>query len=198
MHILLSLLDVDYVLFDLINKEWTSEILDYILPIWRDKLFWIPVYFFIVSYMVFNHRVRGYYFVLFLLLTVGSADLVSSHLIKKNIERLRPCREPMMFDERVLVPCGHGYSFTSSHAANHFAISMFMIFSLGATRRGVKPVLLLWAASVAYAQVYVGVHYPLDVVAGALLGTVIAGAFSVFFLAWRQQLPGWVDRPDTT
>lgn len=198
MLVLMSLLDLDYALFDLINKEWTSMALDYLLPLWRNKLFWIPVYFFIVSYMVVNYRLKGYYFVLFLLLSVGTADLVSSQAIKKTVQRVRPCREPMMMDERVLVRCGHGYSFTSSHAANHFTISMFLIFSLGSTRRGVKPVLFLWAASVAYAQVYVGVHYPLDIIAGALLGTVIAGMYSWLFLVSKHQLPGWIDKSSST
>ena len=174
MHLLSSLLELDQAAFYVINTEWTSSALDWILPVWREKLFWIPVYFFIVSFMVINYRKKGYWFIVFMLLTVGTADLVSNELVKKTVERLRPCREPSMTEERVLVTCGSGYSFTSNHAANHFAISMFLIFTLGLRFRWVVPAALFWAFSISYGQVYVGVHYPLDVICGGILGTLIA------------------------
>lgn len=176
MSVILSIINLDHQIFHLINSEWTSQVLDYILPVWRDKLFWLPVYFFIVSFMVLNFKMKGYWYVLFMVLTVGAADIASSKIVKPSVERLRPCRDPGIGDERVLVRCGSGYSFTSSHAANHFAISMFLIFTVGRRKqwRWVVPATLFWAASVAYGQVYVGVHYPLDIIAGAILGGLIA------------------------
>ncbi|MBK8556199.1 MAG: phosphatase PAP2 family protein [Lewinellaceae bacterium] len=71
------------------------------------------------------------------------------------------------------VSCGGGYSFTSSHAANHFAVAVFLAAVFGGLSRWLRPGLLLWAAVISFAQVYVGVHYPGDVLAGALLGAII-------------------------
>ncbi|MBK8699845.1 MAG: phosphatase PAP2 family protein [Saprospiraceae bacterium] len=79
----------------------------------------------------------------------------------------------------MLVRCGSGYSFTSSHATNHFAIATFLSFSLGTFLRKVRTPLFTWAGVISLAQVYVGVHFPLDVLCGGLLG------FSVgLFWAW--------------
>ncbi len=189
---LMTLIDIDQYLFSLINGEWTNGFMDYILPIWRDKYFWIPVYFFIVFYMIFNYGKKGYWFVLFLLLTVASTDMASSQLIKKSVQRLRPCRAPEISGERVLVTCGHGYSFTSSHAANHFAISMFLIFTLAGRYKKVLPLCLFWAISVAYGQVYVGVHFPLDVLCGALLGGLIAYLGSQLYQRSGDRVLDWI------
>ena len=105
----------------------------------------------------------------------GIADLTSSRLVKKSFQRLRPCNEIGLensLNERI--GCGKSYSFTSSHATNHFALSMFLILLLGTRFKWIKIPLFLWAVSIAFAQVYVGVHYPSDVLAGALLGSLLA------------------------
>ena len=80
---------------------------------------------------------------------------------------------------KLLVPCGSGYSFPSSHATNHFAAAVFIIFTFVEKRRWLKWSLLAWATSIAFGQVYVGVHYPLDVICGGILGSGIGwlGAF---------------------
>lgn len=116
---------------------------------------------------------------LFIVLTVGTADGVSSHLIKKNVKRIRPCNT----EELYTIPrvrCGSGYSFTSSHAANHFGLSVFLILAV-AKRRSVKVLLLFWAFMVSFSQIYVGVHYPLDVIAGGILGAFIAYVFWILY-----------------
>ena len=107
--------------------------------------------------------------------TVGTADFISSGLIKKNIQRLRPCNDPV-FREMVhlrLPRCGGGYSFPSSHAANHFAAAVFLAMLFGRRKRWVWPALFGWAASIALMQVYVGVHYPADILGGAAVGILV-------------------------
>ena len=74
---------------------------------------------------------------------------------------------------RSLVKCGGGYSFTSSHATNHFAMAAFVLVLFGRRYRWLKAPLWFWAFSISYGQVYVGVHYPLDIFGGALLGIAI-------------------------
>ncbi len=100
------------------------------------------------------------------------------------MQRPRPCQNEALKEEvRLLVPCGSGYSFTSNHATNHFALAVFFAGTLGVFFKRWRWLLFLWAALVAYAQVYVGVHYPLDVAAGALLGMTIG---SLVVLIWKR------------
>jgi undecaprenyl-diphosphatase len=117
-----------------------------------------------------------------LVLNFGVTDIVSSSVIKPLVERPRPCHgETMNLDVRLLVDCGSGFSFTSSHATNHFGLAFFLIFTLGKRWKYIIAPLIVWAVIVAYAQVYVGVHYPLDVLSGALLGICIAFMLSEMY-----------------
>jgi undecaprenyl-diphosphatase len=75
-----------------------------------------------------------------------------------------------------------GFSFTSSHATNHFGVATFLFVTLGRFFGSWKYLIFIWAALICYAQVYVGVHYPLDVLFGALLGFAIG-----HFVCWAYQ-----------
>jgi undecaprenyl-diphosphatase len=90
------------------------------------------------------------------------------------------------------VPCGSGLSFPSSHAANHFSISVFTGVTLGWYKKWIWPAVIAWAALVCYAQVYVGLHYPLDVFSGALLGALTGAATGKFF----NRRFGLVNKPE--
>ncbi|MEZ4983676.1 MAG: phosphatase PAP2 family protein [Saprospiraceae bacterium] len=85
---------------------------------------------------------------------------------------------------RQLIPCGGGYSFTSSHATNHFAVAFFLFLTWGRLWKRWRWLLLLWAATIALGQVYVGVHYPLDITVGALLGMTLAWGISILYKRW--------------
>jgi len=178
---LISIVEIDQYVFHLLNGEWTNVVFDTILPIWRDKYFWLPVYIFIIAFSIFNYGKKAYWFLIFLIATVGAADLISSEGIKKNVKRLRPCNDTELVQVRSLVGCGSGYSFTSNHAANHFAVSFFLMGTIGLRRRKLKWLLAGWAATIAYAQVYVGVHYPIDVISGAILGILLAKVFLILY-----------------
>ncbi len=175
------MLEFDEYLFHLVNTGCQHPFLDWSMPLLRNKYIWLPFYAFIVSFLLLNFSRKGLVAVLILVLVVAVADNVSSELVKKSVQRLRPCKvlDPQC-DMRLLVPCGSGFSFPSSHATNHFAVATYLMLALGGLFRWVKWPLMLWAASIAFAQVYVGVHYPLDVVGGALLGILVGwGAYLV-------------------
>ena len=174
---ILSLIELDHSLFYLINSEWTNPFFDWLLPVWRNKYFWLPLYLFIILFAIFNYGKKSYWFLLFLIAAVGTADFISSQVVKKTIQRTRPCNDTGMEQIRPLVRCGSGYSFTSSHATNHFAVSYFLFATLGIQFKKVRGWLIAWAASVAFAQVYVGVHFPMDVFSGMILGILIAKLF---------------------
>ncbi len=159
----------------------TNDVFDAVIPWLREPVFWAPIYLFIIGFCLFNFGKKGYFVIVFLSLAAGSSDFISNTIIKKNVERIRPCRALESDEVITRVHCGSGYSFTSNHAANHFAISWYLIFLLPSSRRALKFVLGIWAFAVSFAQVYVGVHYPLDVISGALLGICIAYLWSVLF-----------------
>ncbi len=178
-----SLLSLDQTVFKWVNQVATADWLDTILPIWRTKTTWIPLYLLLLFMIARKHRKNTFWFLLVIGITILLSDQISSELIKKTVGRLRPCREPSLQNTvRTLIHCGGGYSFPSSHAANHFAVAMqlFLLFRLEWSRY-YFVLLFLWASLIAYSQVYVGVHYPSDVLAGALLGVLVA-AF-VYFIA---------------
>jgi undecaprenyl-diphosphatase len=171
-----EILQWDEQLFHFINHGWQHPFLDAVIPLLRNKYFWMPLYVFLFSFFLLNFKKKGLLLVLALCLAVGISDVTSSQLIKKTVKRARPCKTvETLTDVHLLVPCGSGYSFPSSHAANHFTLAFFLFLALGKMFRWTCLLLMAWAASIALAQVYVGVHYPLDILAGAMLGMLIAG-----------------------
>lgn len=176
------ILEADANLLVWIHQQVHPEWLDSWVPLLREKWLWIPVYIFLIGFMAFNFKGRGWIWVALMLVTVGFTDTLSSKVIKKSVQRLRPCHvEEVATNLDLLIPCGGKYSFTSSHAANHFGIAFFFIFTLGAVVRKWRWLALLWAGAICFAQVYVGVHYPLDILGGALLGLLIGGVVAWYF-----------------
>lgn len=172
------LISWDQELFFHINQGMANPFFDWLMPVFRNPFVWAPVYMFFAAFFVYNFRPKGLYVLLFGLLTIAFSDQISSHLLKLLIARDRPCNDPnMAMYVRLLIPCGAGYSFPSSHACNHFAFSVFLITVMPLRMRWVLPVAILWAAGVSFAQVYVGVHYPMDVLGGAIIGSLI-GTFT--------------------
>ncbi|GIV33192.1 MAG: phosphatase PAP2 family protein [Chitinophagales bacterium] len=168
------LLQLDKELFTCINVKWTSPLLDSVLPWMRNKYVWAPLYLFIGSFLLLNYHKKGLLISIYLALTVLLCDQISSDLIKPLLARPRPCHHTEWLEEiRVLVSCGTGYSFVSSHATNHFGVALFLGLLLKKKFSWVLPVGLIWALLIAYSQIYVGVHYPLDIAGGALLGAAI-------------------------
>jgi undecaprenyl-diphosphatase len=182
--------DLDQQLFLLINRQWNLSWLDTLLPIWREANTWLPLYLFLILFVVINFPSKAFSWILTAIITFAISDQLSSSLLKPFFARLRPCNDPELVGMvRLLLPnCGSGYSFTSSHATNHFAFAVFIFISMGQVLGKWKWVFLFWAGSVAYAQVYVGVHYPIDVLVGGLLGTLI-GYISANL--YQQRFPKW-------
>jgi membrane-associated phospholipid phosphatase len=182
-------LQTDRTVFHWVNSGWSNVVFDQVLPWCRTPLFWAPFYLFILVFMGINSSGRQrILFIGGLLLAVSISDFTSSTLIKKQVGRIRPCNDPAMTSVIARVSCGSGYSFTSNHAANHFTVAVFLIGILGPLRRWIKPVLLGWASLVALSQVYVGVHYPLDVIAGAFLGIGIGAGCAGIVKRWGGSL----------
>ena len=174
---------LDRKLFFLVNNGLANDFFDRIMPFVRESNLWVPLYLFMLAFVLVNFGSRGWLWILFAVCTAALCDLVSSHLIKEHIFRLRPCQNPAFAHQiRILANyCPQSSSFTSSHATNHFGIAMFMVVTLKKYTSPWISLFFLWAAAVCFAQVYVGVHYPFDVVSGGLLGSLLGYIIAVFF-----------------
>lgn len=187
------LLQLDLQLFELINQRGHIPFLDWLMPYWREKTFWIPFYLLLSGFVIVNFKKKALLFLLMAVLTIGVADTLSSRVVKPTVKRLRPCNDPDIREQvALLINCGPGYSFTSSHATNHFALAAFLALTLGISYRKMVIPLYLWAFSIAYGQVYVGVHYPLDILAGAILG-IFSGwlVYTIYRILGRNVPAHW-------
>lgn len=182
-NLLNRILDLDTWLFLKINTVFTHPLLNKVLPLWRDAELWAPVYLFLIVFALLNFGKKGWVWILFAIINVTLTDQASSSLIKKWIARIRPCNEEALVGKMrlLLEHCSGGFSFTSSHATNHFGFAVFVFLTTRHFMGKWSRWLLLWAASISYAQVYVGVHYPVDVLAGSLLGIGIGTVTAKFY-----------------
>ena len=170
-----QLLQFDRQLFRLINVTWHNAFFDWLMPLLRTPVFWAPLYIFLIFFLILNDKKNAGWLILFALITAVLTDQVSSTLIKHNIHRVRPCaEEAIALWRRALVACGGNSSFTSSHAANHFGLAVFFFLTTKDLFGKFIYLFFLWAFLVCYAQVYVGVHYPFDVICGGIVGMLLA------------------------
>lgn len=178
-----EVLQWDRELFNKVNGQWTNSFFDTVLPYMRNANTWAPFYLFFIVLALVNFRRNGMYWVLGAILTVATSDIISSWGIKEAIFRLRPCRDQALAGHvRFLVQyCPQSSSFVSSHAVNHFAISFFIFFTLKNFFRKWLGLVIAWAFMISYAQVYVGVHYPLDIVCGSFVGMLIGYIWAKLF-----------------
>ena len=169
-----KLLQLDKQFFQAINSRWHNSLFDVVMPFMRNSNFWIPLYLFLLLFVIFNNKKNACWWIFFAAGTVIISNFISSDLIKENILRLRPCNDPQLADTvRVLVNYRpQSSSFTSSHATNHFAMAAFFYFTLKQFMGKWAVLFFIWASVICYAQVYVGVHFPLDIICGGLIGFV--------------------------
>jgi len=177
-----EILQFDTELFLNIHRGLSNGFFDWFMPLMRNRFFWSPLYLFIIIFCIKQYKKQGYYIIGMILFTFAMGDIISSRIVKPLVSRVRPCNDLSLADEIIhRVPCGSGLSFPSSHATNHFAIAVFLICVFYSRWKPILPIGLFWAFIISFAQVYVGVHYPIDVTTGALLGITIGFLCSKIF-----------------
>ena len=176
--------DIDQALFYQINGVWHHPVLDAVLPCTRHSNNWIPLYIGLSGWLFYQIGWKTLKWLLFALINVGLTDQISSSVFKPFFHRLRPCNDPALVGKTRLLldQCAGGFSFTSSHAANHFGIAMFIFITWGVTQKKYTSFFFVWAGVIAFAQIYVGVHYPLDIIGGTIIGLISGFTMSKAYL----------------
>ena len=172
-----TLQEIDLAIFFNINHDH-SVVKDLIMGFFTDKLSWIPLYIAILIGLVRHYKMRVIFVLVVIGATIACADLFASALCKPLFARLRPCHDPALEGLVHLLPrgCGGLYSFISSHAANTFGLAT-VLFLLLRDKVRFLWLFFVWAALVSYSRIYVGVHYPSDIIVGALTGILWANLF---------------------
>ena len=186
-----TLIEFDRWLLFLING-FHSPFLDEIFYLISNKLIWIPLYVFL-GYLVIKYygRKTGLVLIIGAIVTIGSVDLLCAKGIKPQIGRYRPSHNTDINSKLHFYTNTEGheyrggrYGFVSNHSANSFALATFLFIFL---RRKIKRFTLyitLWASIVAISRMYLGVHYPSDIIGGALIGITIASLFAILVLVF--------------
>ncbi len=176
--------DIDQALFYQINGVWHHPVLDAVLPWTRHSNNWIPLYIGLLGWLFYQIGWKTLKWLLFALINVGLTDQISSSVFKPFFHRLRPCNDPALVGKTRLLldQCAGGFSFTSSHAANHFGIAMFIFMTWGVIQKKYTRFFFVWAGVIAFAQIYVGVHYPLDIIGGTIIGLISGFTISKAYL----------------
>ncbi|MDX1651067.1 MAG: phosphatase PAP2 family protein [Brumimicrobium sp.] len=181
---------LDHELLLFIN-QMNSPVWDEIMWIISNKFIWFPIYLFLFVLVFRKTSVKeGVWFVVFFLLTVGLSDFIATHGFKETFERFRPSHHFVLGEMLHFYEFKPGefykggqYGFVSGHATNSIAIALLFGFRLRNYFKYLFPILIFWALLVSYSRMYLGVHYPTDILGGLILGSIISSA--MYYMYWR-------------
>ena len=146
-------------------------------PFWilvSEKWFWIPLYIIFLYFLYKNFNKKSlFYILLFVALGITASDQIAN-IFKFGFERLRPCHDPSLEGLLREVKCGGKFGFYSAHSSNSFFVATYLTMLLGKKIKQLPYFLFVWAAIVAYSRVYLGMHFPGDIIIGAIMGILLA------------------------
>jgi PAP2 superfamily. len=163
---------LDQQLFLFLNSH-NSPFWDTVMYTISGRIIWVPLYLAILLYLGFKYKRKFLIIIPFIIIAVTLADQVSVQLFKNIFMRLRPCHEPSLAGMVHLVngECGGLYGFVSSHASNSFNVALLSLMFI--KKRWYTISIIIWALVIGYSRIYLGVHYPGDVVCGSMVGAFI-------------------------
>lgn len=185
--------EIDHALFIFLNGLH-NNFLDFLMLWITNKFTWFPFYLVLIAWLIVRYKKQGIVIVLMAVLVIALSDQVTSSFMKPYFHRLRPCHDPgIMNSVHLVTSCGGSFGFCSSHAANSFGLAMIIFLITGKDYKWTKY-LFIWAGLVAYSRVYVGVHFPGDILAGAMSGCIFG--LLIYYL-YRKLPDRWrINHPD--
>lgn len=176
--------EIDLSILYFFNRTLASPVMDAFMSALTSVKWWLPVYVLGGVYLLWKHRTNGLIVLLGAIIVIAFADQLAQHVLKPVVDRARPCAEigGAQVVEWIRLPNGmrHGPGFPSSHAMNNAAVAIF--FGLVLQNRKLLFALLSLALLVGISRVYLGVHYPSDILGGMLIGSIIGAAFAKLYL----------------
>jgi undecaprenyl-diphosphatase len=170
---MLDFLDhIDRIIFLFLNGLH-STFWDQVMWWISERFIWLPLYLLITGYLIYRYKWKIIVILILVALLITMSDQGSVHLFKEVFKRLRPCHNPEISHLVHIVKghCGGKYGFVSSHAANSFAVASYSLLLI--RNRYYTIFIICWALLVSYSRIYLGVHYPGDILGGAILGIVL-------------------------
>ncbi len=165
---------LDTQLFLLLNS-WNCPAMDTFFYYATNRFVWIPLYVLLFVLVIKRCKSNSWKMMLMIIVLIVCSDQVSV-LIKDNVKRYRPCHNIDIQEKvhKVNNKCGGKYGFVSSHATNTMALCVFLVLSVFRKERLIVGILTFYVLLVSYSRIYLGVHYPGDIIGGWILGLLIA------------------------
>ncbi len=180
-----SLFQVDTALFLFFNSLH-NNLLDFVMYQYTLSYTWIPLYVVLLGILIYRMRKRAILPIIFLTLAITATDQ-SCNALKRGTGRIRPSHTEALANDIHLIQKADGsyykggqFTFPSGHAANSMVVALFTIFFLGERKKWITATAILWSLITGYTRIYVGVHYPFDVLCGFILGALISVIFFRF------------------
>ena len=164
-----TIVEIDKNLMVFLNKTLSNPIFDILMPIITNQKFLTIIGVILILYLGFYSGKRGKITLIVLIFAAGISDAVCAQIIKPWVGRIRPSHEFLEYIN-LLVSKGGKWSFPSNHAANSFAFATILSYFYDKN----KTMIFSIASVIAFSRVYVGVHYPLDIIFGSLLGYTVS------------------------
>jgi membrane-associated phospholipid phosphatase len=181
-----TLQSIDSSAFVFVNHTLANPLIDFGMPIITNDMLLRIGFGLVVAFMLIKGDNRLRRAALFSIVVLLVGDYISSSIIKPFAGRLRPCQNPaMLANLHLLVNCGSGKSFPSSHAVTAFTVAFFYYRATPNAVRALRIVMTI-ATLIALSRVFVGVHYPLDILVGSLLGMTVGWLSGMLYL-WSER-----------
>ncbi|MFN4235364.1 MAG: phosphatase PAP2 family protein [Bacteroidia bacterium] len=180
---------LDQQLFLYLN-QFHSPFFDELMRWITHRFTWIPLYILLAYLAYVKMSIKHFLLMLCMaIVLIFLSDQLSVHLFKNIFLRYRPCHNLLLQNKIHLINgCGGLYGFVSSHASNTFALAVFMGILLHSHYKKIFVALLIWAVIVSYSRIYAGVHYPADIIVGALLGSILALIMQKIYQRFEKKL----------